>query len=520
MKTDDLNDTLRDSGDEGVRNRFDQRRPYDRAEAWPEPDMAVLRLQRRDAPNLPIEIFGERWSGLIRNNAEASACPMDYVAAPLLAAASAVIGHARWPRAGETWAEPPHLWCASVGDSGDGKSPGADMLYRHVMPEMERRLAIDFPDQLREAQAAIEVALAKHENWKAEVRNAIKDGKTPSPSQPPPPVPEEPIAPRLVLSDATIERVAVLLARAAPKGVMMTRDELAGWLVGMTAYNDGARAFWIESHGGRPYRVDRVKHPDPIIIPRLAVSWHGGIQPERLAEVMREADDGLLARFMWFWPEPIPFCIANKPPTVDWATCCFDRLRMLELAASANGPQPLMVPLAADAVGRLERFGKLLQEKKEAAAGLMRSAIGKARGLTLRLSLVLDYLHWCAEDGYSAPPAVITKETLLAAAKFVAEYAMPMAERTYGDAACTARDRNTATLARWIKKERPDAIHVRNMQRKIRLPGLTTADAIHAACGALIEAGWLGETESGTGFQQRGTKSYPVSPRVLEALSR
>jgi len=154
MKTDDLNDTLRDSGDEGVRNRFDQRRPYDRAEAWPEPDMAVLRLQRRDAPNLPIEIFGERWSGLIRNNAEASACPMDYVAAPLLAAASAVIGHARWPRAGETWAEPPHLWCASVGDSGDGKSPGADMLYRHVMPEMERRLAIDFPDQLREAQAA------------------------------------------------------------------------------------------------------------------------------------------------------------------------------------------------------------------------------------------------------------------------------------------------------------------------------------------------------------------------------
>jgi hypothetical protein len=290
----------------------------------------------------------------------------------------------------------------------------------------------------------------------------------------------------------------------------------------MTTYNDGARAFWIEAYGGRPYRVDRVKHPDPIVVPRLAVSWHGGIQPERLAEVMREADDGLLARFMLFWPEPIPFCIADKPQTVDWPVACFDRLRMLDLAASDNGPWPLMVPLTEAAVRRLERFGKLLQEKKEAAAGLMRSALGKGRGLTLRLSLVLEHLYWCAADGYSAPPSVIKEDSLLAAAKFVIEYAMPMAERTYGDAACTNLDRDTATLARWIAKERPlpDAIHVREMQRKVRLPGLTTADAIHAACKALIEAGWLGEPAGGAGFQQRGTKSYPVSPRLLLEIQK
>jgi hypothetical protein len=484
---------------------------------WPEPDMAVLRLQRREAPKLPIEIFGKSWSQWIEDTAKAAACPVDYVAAALLAAASAVIGHARWPQAGETWVEPPHLWCASVGDSGDGKSPGADVIYRNVMPEMERKMTIDFPDQLREAQAAIETAKAKHENWKAELRDAIKNSKTPP--QPPSPVPEEPIAPRLVLSDVTIERVAVLLARAAPKGVMMTRDELAGWLLGMTAYNDGARAFWIEAYGGRPYRVDRVKHPDPIVVPRLAVSWHGGIQPERLAEVMREADDGLLARFTWFWPEPVPFHITDKPPTIDWAVACFDRLRMLDLAPGDNGSQPLRVPLTTDAVRRLERFGQLLQEKKEAAAGLMRSAIGKGRGLALRLSGVLEHLYWCAEDGYSAPPNVIKEDTLLAAAKFVAEYVMPMAERTYGDAACTDLDRNTATLARWIAKERPlpKAIHVRETQRTVRLPGLTTAEAVHAACKALIEAGWLGEPAPG-GFQQKPRAVYPVSPRLKEFL--
>jgi hypothetical protein len=92
-----------------------------------------------------------------------------------------------------------------------------------------------------------------------------------------------------------------------------------------------------------------------------------------------------------------------------------------------------------------------------------------------------------------------------------------MAERTYGDAACSAADRNTTMLARWIVKERPSEIHVRNMQRKVRLPGLTTAEAIHGACNALIEAGWLGQPPT-VGLHERKREAYPVSPRLKEVL--
>jgi hypothetical protein len=383
---------------------------------------------------------------------------------------------------------------------------------------MERRMLVDFPDRLREAQATIEAAKARAEHWKSEVREAIKAGRTPP--APPAPAPEEPLAPCLMSSDATIERVAMLLTRAAPKGLLMRRDELAGWLRGMSTYNEGARAFWIEAYGGRPYRLDRVKHPEPIIIPRLAVGWHGGIQPARLAEVMRDADDGLLARFMWFWPEPVPFNVASATPEIEWAVTAFDRLRMLELASGKGGdaPQPIMVPLAPSAVQAMVRFGRLLQEEKEISGGLLRSAIGKARGLALRLSLVIEYLRWCAEDGYSAPPEVIGEDTFLVAAKFVAEYILPMAERVFGDAACAAADRNAATLGRWIARERPKEVHVRHLQREVRLPGLSTAEAIHAACKVLVEAGWLGEPLAGTAFQQRGRAAYPVSPRLPEVL--
>jgi hypothetical protein len=490
--------------------------PDSKSDGWPDVDLAVLRLHRREPPVLPLEVLGEHWATWITNAARAAACPVDYVVAPLLASASVVIGHARWAQAAEGWAEPPHLWCGSVGDSGDGKSPRGDVLYRSVLPEIERRMAADFPDQLREAQSAIEAAKARQESWKDDLRKAIKAGLTvpPRPSD----EPEEPLAPRLMLSDVTIERVAALLARAAPKGLLMARDELAGFLLGMNSYNEGARAFWIEAYGGRPYRLDRVKHPEPIKISRLAVGWHGGIQPERLAQVMREADDGLLGRFMWFWPDPVPFDVAQTASDAEWAIEAFERLRMLELSPKGDVPsQPIIVPLAPAALRKMIHFGRLLQNQKDNAGGLMRSTIGKARGLTLRLSLLLAYLWWCAKDGCEAPPGEISEQAFLAAAKLVAEYFLPMAERVFGDAACPASDRNAATLARWIARERPTEVHVRHLQREVRLPGLSTADAIHAACKMLVEAGWLGEPRTG-GFQQRGRAAYPVSPRLSEAL--
>ena len=487
-------------------------------DGWLLPDVGVLRLHRRKPPSFPLEVFDARWADWITATARSAACPVDYAAAPLLASASAMIGHARWASANSNWSEPPHLWCASVGDSGDGKSPGADGLFRHVIPEMERRMSADFPDRLMEARAAMEAEKAKTEAWKEEVRKALKAGTAP----PPPPsgnVPEEPIAPRLILNDATIERVAQLLARAAPKGVLMSRDEIAGFLLGMNAYNEGARAFWIEAYGGRPYSVDRIKHAEPIRIPRLAVAWFGGIQPARLVQVMREADDGLLARFTWFWPEPVLFKVSRSGADVDWAIGAFEKLRLLDLCPGDCGPRPIMVQLEPAAVEQMEIFGRLLQDQKEMAGGLMCSSIGKGRGLALRLSLVLAYLDWCASDGYDAPPASITRPSFLRAAKFVFEYAMPMAERTFGDAACPQKDRNAATLARWIAKTLPKEVHVRRLQREDRLPGLRSAEDIHAACRVLVDASWL-EPAPGRGGQQRGREAYPVSLLLNHALKR
>jgi hypothetical protein len=477
---------------------------------WAEPDMEVLRLHRRPPPPLPLSVFGP-WQGWIQDAADAAACPPDYVVAPLLSAASVLIGHSRWAQATAGWAEPPHLWTASVGESGNGKSPGADALMRHVLPEIEQRMTADFPDRLQEWRAEAAFAKAAQDRWQQEVRVAEKKG-TPPPT-PPAAAPPEPQSPRLRQNDATIERVATLLATAAPKGLLVVRDELPGWISGMNAYNDGGRAFWIEAYGGRPYRIERQKYPEPIIVPRLAVGVFGTVQPDRLRALMHDADDGLLARILWAWPENVAFRLGRRVPRTDWAIECLDRLRWLDL--QRDPLQPLIVPLAAPAVPLIEKFGREAQVRQSEAGGLMSSALGNARGQALRLSLVLELLWWCAEDGAAPPPIAISEHAFAQAAILVGEYFLPMAERVYGDAAVGRKHRNASTLARWILREKATEVHVRDIQRK-RLSGLSSAELIHDAAGVLVDADWLRSPPGQEAFGPRPRLAYPVNPRVWE----
>jgi hypothetical protein len=481
-------------------------------QTWPEPDFAVLRRDRRPPPKLPISAFGPAWADWIATAAEAAACPPDYVAAPLLATASALIGHARWAQATPGWVEPPHLWLGVVGDSGNGKSPGADCLMRDVLPEIERRMLADYPDRLRDWGTRLELDKAVREGWRRDLRDAAKRGN-PLPSVPLMISRPQPQAPRLRQHDVTIEKVAELLANAAPKGLLVVRDELAGWIAGMNAYNGGGRAFWIEAYGGRPYRVERKADPNPIIIPRLAVAVYGGTQPDKLARLLHEADDGLLGRILWLWPAPLPFRLGHQTPRAEWAIRALDRLRELDLQPG-DPPMPIRVPLTTEGRGLLETFARDMQERQQDAGARLAAALGKARGQVLRLALVLEMLWWCGEDGASPPSTRISPHAFVAAAELIGDYFMAMAERVYGDITTTPRDRHAAALARWILRTRPQEVHIRRLQREVRLTGLRTAGQIRDAAEILTTAGWLRPPALNTRFGPRARLSYCVNPRL------
>jgi hypothetical protein len=482
------------------------------ADHWDAPDMGVLRLRRRPPPALPLEVFGETWEQWIIDAASAAACPVDYVAAPLLASVSALIGNARWAQAWPGWDEPPHLWLVVVGDSGTGKSPGADCLMRDVLPTIERRMVGDYPDRLREWQAAVEFDKIAKKRWQDDLRTA-QENKKPLPPMPMPVAPSiAPEKPRLRQHDVTIEQVGAILAAASPKGVVIVRDEIAGWLMGMDAYNPAGRAFWLEAYGGRPYRVERRKHgAEPIEIERLAVAVYGGTQPERLSELSTGPDDGLFSRVLWLWPNSVPFRRGSTTPGAAWAIEALDRLRELDLGPG-NPPSPILISLTDDAQRLMAEFGAEMESRLDRSGGLLRSAYGKARGAALRLSLILEWLWCCGKADMPLPPDHVSKEAFAAAATLVGEYFMPMAERVFGDAGATDAERNAATLARWILEERPRDVHVRRLQRDIRLPGLRTAEQIKAAAKTLVDADWLRPPVIGFGAQSKVV--YAVNPQL------
>ena len=90
-----------------------------------------------------------------------------------------------------------------------------------------------------------------------------------------------------------------------------------------------------------------------------------------------------------------------------------DRLREL----AATGRSAVADHGAAGRGACDDRYvGREMQQRQTNAGGLLRSALGKARGQALRLALVFEMLWWCCEDGMAAPPAQISARAFAAAA--------------------------------------------------------------------------------------------------------
>ena len=88
---------------------------------------------------------------------------------------------------------------------------------RDVLPAIERRMVGDFPDRLREWQAAVEFDKIAKKRWQDDLREA-QEKKKPLPPMPLPTAPDiAPEKPRLRQHDVTIEQTGAILASAAPK---------------------------------------------------------------------------------------------------------------------------------------------------------------------------------------------------------------------------------------------------------------------------------------------------------------
>lgn len=481
---------------------------------WPEPDGRYLRAELPEPPTLPLDdVFSPRWVAWMRGAAEAKAAPPDYVMAAALAVCGSILGNTRWPLVWEGWSEPPVLWTVVIGNPSANKSPGLDAVLI-PLKKAERRMREKAQGEVDDWRAKAEVAKLFESAWKETVKAAIKNDETP-PDRPDSADPgPEPAMPRLAVSDTTVERLAVIVSKQ-PRGTLLARDELAGWLQGMTRYSGGGsdRPFWLEAYGGRGYTVERMGR-DPVYIERLSVGVMGGIQPDRMRSLlMKSDDDGLLARFLPIWPNPAPVKRPSLLHDETFMENVIGRLLTLDMPTDGDGhKRPWFVPFSNEARDLMDGFRVAVREWEDASEGLLKSFVGKLPGMVVRLSLVLAYLEWASDE--AGEPREIDVAHFGRAAHLAESYLMPMAKRAYADASAPAGERAARRLVDLIREEGWRQFTTREVLRLNR-PGIGTSDDLKPALAALEEADAIrripGPEKAGRG---RPTQAFAVNPGI------
>jgi hypothetical protein len=333
----------------------------------------------------PTAALPEPLRAFVEQTATALGCDPAYVALPVLAAVAGCIGNARRIRIKRSWSEPSVLWCGVVGESGTLKSPAQEAALA-ALEKVEARLAADRREMLRQYEG-------DRDRYKEKRREALKANKE---------LPLEPECPperRVLVHDITVERLAELLADN-PKGLLLAREELAGWLGSFSRYRSKPALessdlpYWLSIHGARAIRVDRKGgERRTVYAPHASVSVVGGIQPGTLARCLGPAyfEAGLTARLLLVmpprrrkrWSE-----VETAPETVKAYEDLLDKLLGLELVDDGQGPRPFDVKLDPGAKRRWVNYYGDWARRQDAAHGDYAALLSKLEGACGRLALV------------------------------------------------------------------------------------------------------------------------------------
>ena len=483
---------------------------------WTAPESRFLRQELAEAPIPPLaQIFASNLSDAIKYAAESKGAPADFVLAGLLSAASTAIGNSRWASPWDGWKEPPLIWTMLVGLPSSGKSPALDAVMEPLR-ELEAPLMEAARTEYIAWEEQEKIAQMKEKAWQSRAEKSIKFGKEPEPRPLDAIPPAAPTFPRLLINDTTIERLGVIISDF-PRGTLQMRDELAGWLEGMVRYSAGNdRPFWLEAYGGRGYNVERQSRM-PLMIHRLSVGVTGGIQPDRLKTLLfKSDDDGLLARFLPIWPEPVPVKAPQSRVKNTIIKDALQKLLSLELQTDKLGQVDLkVIPFSQPAREQMNVFREQVRQWESETEGLMLSFYGKLPGLSVRLSLVLTYLDWAVSG--ADEPCQIEENYFQKAICLIENYVIPMALRTYAEASVPVTDRAARKLISIIREKKIYQFSSREIMRMERR-GLRSKGELDPVLDVLIDADCIRSIDNRPALHGgRPCRKFAVNPAVFDA---
>jgi Protein of unknown function (DUF3987)/RepB DNA-primase N-terminal domain len=454
--------------------------------------------------SFPTDTLPEPIRSYVELGAKAIYCDAAFLALPALAMCASAIGTTRRIRLKSTWTEPAVLWCCILGRSGSIKSPAQDLALQPLSKRQEVAIG-QYRDELKEFEASIDAYDAVMKQWKAKGQSS---GKT-RPEKPTPPT-----ADRSICSDTTIEALSVLLEEN-PRGLLLARDELSGWLGSFDAYKSAKgcdAATWLQFHRAGDLIVDRKSGSNKLIfVPNAAVSICGTIQPSTFQKAIgaEHFNNGLAARLLlakpplrrkWWSDAEIDYHTRRDVDDV------IEQLLELEHHYDPNdNRQAIDIPLTADGQARWNKFfNDFAGVQVEESDDNMAAWLSKLEGYTGRFALIFHFIRWANRDPSLSDPNKIDLGSLESAIRLT-EWFVFETRRIYSSLHASDETIECQRLVDWIANN-GRVVTARDLQRgcRARYP---TADDARAAIDGLVEAGFgCWETESpptGGGRQKR-----------------
>jgi hypothetical protein len=400
----------------------------------------------------PLNSLPEPIRGFVDAGARAIGCYLEYLALPLLIAITAAIGNTRRLELKRGWSVPPILWGAIVGESGTAKSPAFRLVMRPVRERQRKAL-----ERHAEAMKQYEADLGRWEKdiaaWKRD-KGAASD---------PPAKPDPPQAERFIVSDTTVEALSAILL-ANPRGLLLARDELAGWIGSFDRHAGKGKASadsanWLSMVNAERIIVDRKTGvPRTIYVPQAAVCVSGGIQPAILQRALglEHRESGLAARLLLTCPprKAKHWTEADIDPSAEAELVrLFDRLYELQpITGDDDEPRPVVVSLSADAKAAWKTYYNAHNIEQADKTGDMASVWSKLEEYAARLALVVHFIRWAAGDPNLTNSDIVDADSMNAGIT-LAKWFKHEARRVYMMLDESDGERDQRRLVDWIGRK-------------------------------------------------------------------
>jgi len=348
-------------------------------EADPAAALAVDLFDNLTPPPFPVDLLPPAIAGYARDQAELIGVDPAVIALAAIGAAAACIDDRIeiQPKRHDTgWREQARLWVGIIGDPSAKKSPG-------ISKAMAPLFKIDqkWRDETNQANA----------EW----LKACDD--TPKGEEEPP----APIGKRLILNDATVEKMGDIMSKSEPRGMLSYQDELSGWLASMDAYKNGAggkdKAAWLEAYNGGPKAIDRIARGSTFV-ENWSACVLGGIQPSVVQAYAQSTNhDGMLQRFILVKAGEARLGADRRPDLAARERYNF----IMDQMAGTQAAGDTVVTLSEDA----HKIREALDEKLHKLTvnhpnKFLAAALGKWNGLFARLLLTFHCIESAAAQEY------------------------------------------------------------------------------------------------------------------------